>query len=61
MKTRVEFIADQPQEKFKKGDRGYIDGYVRGGDGKPYAMVVSDKGHIGGAFTYNLKPVDRGQ
>lgn len=56
MKTEVIFLNDQHQESFKKGDIGYIDGYVTGGDGRPYAIVVRDSdGHVGYAYTYNLK------
>jgi hypothetical protein len=41
MKTRVIVNQDDPQyNEFKKGEVGYIDGYVRGGEGIPYAAVV---------------------
>ena len=55
MKTAIVFVKDQHQEKFKEGDEGYIDGYVRGGDGVPCAVVVGDDGHIGFASIYNLR------
>lgn len=54
MKTLVVFKHDIPQEPFKDGDTGYIDGYVRGGDGRPCAVVVGDSGHIGLVPTYML-------
>ena len=31
---------DQECQEFKKGEEGYVDGYVRGGDNRPYAVVV---------------------
>jgi len=40
MKTKVEITSDVHQERAKKGDIGYIDGYCRGGNDMPYAMVV---------------------
>jgi len=40
MKTKVIIKKDYYQGIFKKGDNGYIDGYVRGGDNVPLAVVV---------------------
>jgi len=40
MKTKVSIISDVPQSPVKKGETGYIDGYVNAMDGKPYAVVV---------------------
>ena len=57
MRTNVEMVNDQPQSELKKGDKGYIDGYVMGGDARPYAAVVCmDKGIVELVSTYNLKP-----
>lgn len=40
MKTEV-VIQDKDQYgEFEKGDMGYVDGYVRGGDNSPFAVVV---------------------
>lgn len=40
-KTMVEILYDDNHYKeYKKGEVGYIDGYVRGGDNAPYAAVV---------------------
>jgi len=39
-KTKVKILHDIPQEKAKKDDIGYIDGYVRGGNNRTYACVV---------------------
>lgn len=39
-KTKVRVICDVLQEQAKKDDIGYIDGYVQGGDGRPYCVVV---------------------
>jgi len=40
MKTEVIITSDSPDKDYKKGDIGYIDGYIRGGDNIPYAVVV---------------------
>lgn len=39
-KTRVIIKQDTPQCSLIKGMIGYIDGYCRGGDNIPYAIVV---------------------
>lgn len=39
-KTKVKFISSPNECLFKKGDLGYIDGYVNGAEGRPYAVVV---------------------
>jgi hypothetical protein len=40
MKTKVELKNDVQQSDLKKGDKGYIDGYCRGGNNVPYAVIV---------------------
>jgi len=40
MKTNVEVLQDVYQAELKKGDIGYVDGYVQGADGRPYVVVV---------------------
>ena len=40
MKTKVELIDEVQQSQLKKGDRGYIDGYVQAADNRGYAVVV---------------------
>lgn len=40
MKTFVRVTSDVNNGQAKKGDIGYIDGYVRGADDVPYAIVV---------------------
>ena len=39
-KTKIEITRDTNQCSHKKGQIGYIDGYVMAGDGRPYAVVV---------------------
>ena len=39
-RVRVRFICDSPYKDWKSGDVGYIDGYCRGGDGVPCAVVI---------------------
>lgn len=42
MKTKVEIIADDGRyHDYKKGQVGYIDGYMRGGDDTPLACIVT--------------------
>ena len=41
MKTEVTIQNDDHEHKeYKKGDFGYVDGYVRGGNNAPLAVVV---------------------
>lgn len=41
MKTEIVITHDDQQYKqYKKGDFGYVDGYIRGGDNVPYAVIV---------------------
>lgn len=43
MKCKTKVVAafdSQYDNEYKTGDIGYIDGYLRGGDGVPYAAVV---------------------
>jgi len=40
MKTKVKIKNNYYQGMFDKGDIGYIDGYVRGGNDVPLAAVV---------------------
>ncbi len=55
MKTHFADDDNVPQEPFKAGDCGYIDGYVLGGHGSPCAVVVGDNGQVGLVPTYMLK------
>jgi hypothetical protein len=41
-KTKVKVIQTPREGQHKKGDIGYIDGYVLAADGKPYAVVVCE-------------------
>jgi hypothetical protein len=40
MRTNIKIVSDVNQEPLRKGDIGYIDGYVQGADNRPYAVVV---------------------
>lgn len=40
MKTKVKVDQDINESLLRKGDLGYIDGYVTAADGRPYAVVV---------------------
>ena len=39
-RLRVRFICDSHYKDWNSGDIGYVDGYCRGGDGVPCAVVV---------------------
>ena len=39
-RVRVMFICDSPYKDWNSGDVGYVDGYCRGGDDVPYAVVI---------------------
>lgn len=41
MKTKVMVIGMNYHRNMQDGDIGYIDGYVQGASGLPYAVVVS--------------------
>lgn len=43
MKTKVKLNGTNQYNDWNDGDTGYIDGYVRGGDERPYAVVILDK------------------
>ena len=56
MKTKVELKKDAQHSNLKKGDRGYIDGYCRGGNDTPYAVIVVGE-TIDLCLLYNLKVI----
>ena len=39
-RLRVRFICDSHYKDWNSGDIGYVDGYCRGGDGVPCAVVI---------------------
>ena len=42
-KTMVRLKNNDSQYKeYQKGEEGYIDGYTRGGDNRPYVVVIID-------------------
>lgn len=44
-KTRVLIKSNSPngEWEYATGDEGTVDGYCRGGDGVPYAVVIKDR------------------
>jgi len=47
MKTRVRItITDYEHNEYKAGEVGYVDGYIRGGNDKPFAVVVFADGRF---------------
>lgn len=43
MKPRVKIDGRSPYGEYEPGDTGVVDGYCRGGDDVPYAVVILDK------------------
>lgn len=45
MKTRIKVLIDDAyqEKRYKKGETGYIDGYLTDKDGTPLVAVVVDK------------------
>lgn len=39
-RLRVRFICKSPYKDWEPGDLGYVDGYCRGGDDVPCAIVI---------------------
>ena len=39
-RLKVRFIYQSPYKDWEPGDLGYVDGYCRGGDDVPYAIVI---------------------
>lgn len=56
MKTKVELKEDVKQSQLKKGDKGYIDGYVQAADNRGYAVVVVGE-IVDYCPLYNLKVI----
>lgn len=43
MKPIVKINGNSPYKEWEPGDTGVVDGYCRGGNGVPYAIVILDK------------------
>ena len=43
MKPKVKIIGSSLYGEYKPGDTGVVDGYCRGGNDVPYAIVILDK------------------
>jgi len=52
-KTKVKFISNNQHGDGKIGDVGYIEGFVRGADDRPYVVVIV-KNNIFMAMSYML-------
>jgi hypothetical protein len=58
MKTKVKLNGTNQYNVWNDGDTGYIDGYVRGGDELPYAVVILDKDNSAVLVaTYHLEAI----
>lgn len=58
MKTEVKIFGQNQYKEWNDGDTGYIDGYVKGGDERPYAVVILDKdSSVVLVETYRLKKI----
>ena len=57
MKTRIKTTCNSIYSgEYTKGEKGYIDGYIRGADNIPYAVVVI-KDRLHQAPLHHLEPV----
>lgn len=54
----IEFKCDSRYSDYRKGERGHIDGYVRGGNDVPMVAVIKDDGDLVLAETYHIKVID---
>lgn len=43
MKPKVKINGESPYREWEYGDTGVVDGYCRGANGAPYAIVILDK------------------
>ena len=43
MKPKVRITGHSPYGEYNDGDTGVVDGYCRGGDDVPYAIVILDR------------------
>lgn len=43
MRAKVIIEGNSPYGDYAAGDTGFVDGYCRGGDGTPCAIVILDK------------------
>ena len=43
-KTAIKFVGQSQYNEWEVGEKGYIDGYVNGGDGTPCAVVIKQDG-----------------
>jgi len=55
MKPAIVFTTDSLYGDFKKGDKGVVDGYVRGGDDTPCAVIIKEDGRFVIANLYEFK------
>lgn len=44
MRLKIKFTSDSPFGDYRKGDIGVVDGYVRGGDDVPCAVIIKENG-----------------
>ena len=59
-KTRVVFQSDSPYGDYHVGELGIVDGYVRGGNDDPYAVVIKEDGSFVLAFLSSIKVFNDG-
>lgn len=59
-RLKVRFICDSQHKEWEVGDFGYVDGYCRGGDDTPYAIVII-KDRIVMAPIYAIRVVEESE
>lgn len=45
-RAKVKFECDSPYGDYRKGEMGYIDGYLRGGDNTPTVAIIKEDGRL---------------
>ena len=56
-RLKVVFVSNSQYKEWEPGDVGYVDGYCRGGDDVPYAVIVT-KDRIVMAPLYAIRVVE---
>jgi len=59
MRSAVTIESDDNRHgEFKKGDKGFVDGYVRGGNDEPLAVVVKETKKDSLEFEFVMVPLN---
>ena len=59
-RLKVVFVSNSQYKEWESGDVGYVDGYCRGGDNVPYAVIVAND-RIVMAPLYSIRVVEESE